>query len=129
MKESVLVTKILKELRTYKNSFAYKNVTATGYSVVGIPDITACINGQFIGIEVKVKTNKATKVQLVIGSQIIDAKGLFWVVRSMKELKENLDNIHAEKKPKELENEDSDEFRLEIDEFDEFDEFEDKEEE
>ena len=129
MKESVLVTKILKELRTYKNSFAYKNVTATGYSVVGIPDITACINGQFVGIEVKVKTNKASKTQIAIGAKIIDAKGLFWVVRSMKELKENLDNIHAEKKPKELENEDSDEFRLEIDEFDEFDEFEDKEEE
>ena len=98
MKEALLVTQIIKEINKYKKTFAYKNVAATAYSTRGIPDIIACINGYFVGIEVKTKKNVASKLQLETGKVITQAGGLFWIITSIPELIENLKTLDIEKK-------------------------------
>jgi len=111
MKEALLVTQIIKEIYKYKKSFAYKNVAATAYSTRGIPDIIACINGYFLGIEVKKRKNTVSKLQLETGKVITQAGGLFWIITSIPELIENLKTLDIEKKENVMtEEEEIDEF-------------------
>ena len=49
-----------------------------GYGKSGVPDIIACIDGQFWGFEVKREGKKPTPIQLRRGSEIQEAGGL-WV--------------------------------------------------
>lgn len=51
-----------------------------GYGASGVPDIVACIDGIFIGIECKTKGNKPTKLQLKNLQKIVDAGGFAAVV-------------------------------------------------
>ena len=44
------------------------------YSQAGVPDILACVNGTFVGIEVKSSTGKPSTLQL-INLRDIDANG------------------------------------------------------
>ncbi|MBR5823770.1 MAG: VRR-NUC domain-containing protein [Paludibacteraceae bacterium] len=37
---------------------------ANGYTKVGVPDILACVNGQFVAIEVKAPNGKPSALQL-----------------------------------------------------------------
>lgn len=46
-----------------------------GRGASGVPDIIACINGVFVGIEVKRPGGKPTRLQLMRMSQIIVAQG------------------------------------------------------
>ncbi len=51
-----------------------------GYGVAGIPDIIACVKGQFLGIEVKAdRTKKPTELQMQCGAKI-QASGGWWMV-------------------------------------------------
>ena len=59
MKESQVVTSLLKELK--QHGFFWK---ASDKFVSGIPDIIGCIKGRFIGIEVKIDSNKPTPLQV-----------------------------------------------------------------
>lgn len=47
------------------------------YTKSGIPDILACCNGKFLGIEVKAKNGKPSELQLY-NLKKIDEAGMFW---------------------------------------------------
>ena len=59
---------------------------ASGYGRVGIPDIVACINGRFLGVECKAGSNKPTALQEAEMEKIRSAGGKTLVI--------NEDNIH-----------------------------------
>jgi len=52
------VKKVLKQLHCY-----YCMPATGGYGASGVPDIIACYQGRFIGIECKANGNKATALQ------------------------------------------------------------------
>lgn len=46
----------------------------------GIPDILACINGQFVGIEVKAQNGKPSKLQIHTCKEINNAGGCAFIL-------------------------------------------------
>lgn len=69
------VTKILKD----RGAYYFFPVTG-GFGRSGVPDVVACYEGRFIGIECKAGTNKPTALQLAELAKIDKAKGLTMVV-------------------------------------------------
>ena len=65
------VKKILKELNCY-----YCMPATGGYGASGVPDIIACYEGRFIGIECKANGGKPTALQKKHLADIKKAKGL-----------------------------------------------------
>lgn len=53
---------VVKILKLY-NAYYFSPVTG-GFGKSGVPDIIACVNGQFVGIECKAGNNKPTLLQL-----------------------------------------------------------------
>lgn len=53
---------------------------ANSYTKSGIPDILACVNGHFVGIEVKAQNGKPSELQLYHVDQIRKAGGFAFVV-------------------------------------------------
>jgi hypothetical protein len=76
--EAKIKRKVVDVLKTID---AYYFFPATGgYGRSGVPDIVACIDGKFIGIECKAKNNKPTALQQRELVKIKAAKGLSLVV-------------------------------------------------
>jgi len=50
------------------------------YTKSGIPDLLACVNGYFLGIELKVKPNKPSELQLYNVDQIRKAGGVAFIL-------------------------------------------------
>jgi len=65
------VRRILENHQVY-----YFMPTGIGYCRSGIPDIVACVNGQFMGIEVKAGDRKPTNLQQRELNKIVDAGGV-----------------------------------------------------
>ena len=77
------VVKILKSMGVY-----YFYPVASGYGASGVPDIVACINGRFVGIECKAGKGEPTALQEKNLMQIMDNGGVAVVVneKGIKEL-------------------------------------------
>ena len=75
------VTDLLKRYGAY-----YFYPVTGGYGMSGVPDIVACYNGCFIGIECKAGNNKPTELQQQNLERIKDNGGYALVI--------NEDNIH-----------------------------------
>ena len=61
--------------------FAHPNLVFRGYGTAGLPDKTAIVCGQYIGIEVKAdKTKKPTALQNAMMKRIEQAGGRCFVV-------------------------------------------------
>ncbi len=60
------------------------------YSRAGTPDITGCLNGRFIGIEVKQPGGRVSALQAAHIELIKKAGGVAFVAYSLEEAKENL---------------------------------------
>lgn len=58
----------------------YVKYFANEFTKAGIPDILACVNGYFVGIEVKAQNGKPTELQLYHCKRIREAGGLAFVV-------------------------------------------------
>lgn len=58
----------------------YVKFFANGFTKRGVPDILTCINGYFVGIEVKSDAGKPTPIQLHNIDQIRRCGGYAWVV-------------------------------------------------
>lgn len=92
-------TKVVNKIRayltqTYPGCFHYK-VNGNGFQKKGLPDIIGCIEGRFIGLEVKDPANRsygATELQLYRLEEIRQAGGIAAIVTSVEEVKELLDN-------------------------------------
>lgn len=79
-----------------KAAGAYYFFPAThGYGRSGVPDIVACLGGQFIGIECKAGNNKPTALQERELERIRDAGGFTLVVNETNfyELEQLLENL------------------------------------
>ena len=92
MKESDIVKKILKYLKTVEGCFFWKEHGGM-YGTAGIPDIICCYRGRFIGFEVKTDVGELTKLQLAAIRKIKAAGGIALVVRSVEEVKAVIDGI------------------------------------
>ena len=77
MSEADLQHNVIEFLR-YNNYYAVKVVSA---NTSGIPDILACINGVFCGIEVKKEDGKLSDLQEWNLSQINSCKGSTFVIK------------------------------------------------
>jgi hypothetical protein len=64
---------------------AAKGIHRKGNTEKGIPDIIACIMGEFWGIEVKAGRDKMSEEQCMRKFEIINAKGKFFEIRSTQE--------------------------------------------
>lgn len=62
------------------------------YGTAGIPDIIACIGGQFFAFEVKVPGGKPTKLQSVTLEKISAAGGIAHIVTSVDEVRKILND-------------------------------------
>lgn len=82
--EKLVKNKVTALLKRYGAYYFYP-VTG-GYGMSGVPDIVACYNGCFIGIECKAGKNKPTELQQQNLERIKDNGGYALVI--------NEDNIH-----------------------------------
>lgn len=78
MKEKAFENKIKEWLREH-NCYNVK-FFANGYTKRGVPDILTCVNGWFIGIEVKADAGKPSEIQLYNIKKIRESGGFGWVV-------------------------------------------------
>ena len=70
----------IKEYLKSKNIWHVKYF-ANSFTPVGIPDILACVNGRFLGIEVKAEDGKVSPLQEYNINKIRECKGLAFVVK------------------------------------------------
>lgn len=63
------------------------------FGAPGSPDILACIQGRFWGIEVKRPGGKLSDDQKAVGLAIANAGGIYLVVHDIKELDDALSNF------------------------------------
>ena len=89
MAEAEIVRSIQRYLKTLPRCFFWKEHGGM-YGTAGIPDIIACIDGQFFGFEVKTRTGKPTTLQEATIRKINDAGGTALVVRSVDDVKDAL---------------------------------------
>ena len=76
---------------------AAKGIHRKGNTEKGIPDIIACIKGEFWGIEVKAGRDKMSEEQCMRKFEIINAKGKFFEIRSTKEFIDVFENFFLHK--------------------------------
>lgn len=79
MKEQTIQSKIIKHLEG-KGAYVVK---VTSANKAGVPDVLACLDGKFIGVEVKNETGRPTELQLYNIRRIISAGGVAGVCRSV----------------------------------------------
>lgn len=61
--------------------------------MAGLPDLIACVQGLFIGIEVKQPGNNPTQRQLFVHSLIRRAGGIVIVAHSVEEVADEVDRL------------------------------------
>lgn len=59
----------------------------------GAPDIIICVNGKFVGFEVKTETGKQSDLQKEAEAKIKRAGGLYFIVRSVNQAITIINNI------------------------------------
>lgn len=77
--EKVFENKIKKYLKDH-GAYFLKYWAGAQFTKSGVPDILACVNGYFVGIEVKAQNGKPSELQLYNIRQIRKAGGFAYVV-------------------------------------------------
>jgi hypothetical protein len=89
LSETQLKNRVIEFLRKrFPNAWFYK--TADRWTS-GIPDLILCIDGLFYAIELKVGTNKLTRIQQYVLTKIQSAGGQATVCRSLDEVRQFLE--------------------------------------
>lgn len=94
MSEGRLVERIKQYLKE-KGAYVEK-IWGGGFQSAGIPDLIACYNGRFLGIEVKVGKNKPSDLQKAKLSLINKAGGTGICVWSLDEVKKAINDLDKE---------------------------------
>lgn len=89
MTEAQLQTKVMRYL---KSKGIYSRKIHDTYTS-GLPDVICCINGMFVSFELKSATGTQSKIQIAEESKIIKAGGKYFLVRSLDEVKNILNNL------------------------------------
>lgn len=94
--ESKLSGRIIDDLLK-QGIFAFK-VHGSAYMVAGLPDIIACVDGHFVGLETKMpaKRNNVSEIQKLRHAQIKHAGGIAEVVCGPKEAGAIIERVRAE---------------------------------
>lgn len=92
IKEKSITNAILKYLRSLDNCFYWKEHGGM-YGTAGIPDIICCLDGRFIGIEVKRPDGKVSRLQEVTLRKIEEASGIAIVAYSVDDVKATVDKL------------------------------------
>ena len=79
MTEKTFQTKLIKLIE--KNNGYVVKFNASAISKIGVPDLLACINGKFVGLEVKKENGKPSEIQLWNIEQIKKSGGIAMVVK------------------------------------------------
>ena len=87
MKEQDIQAKMQKYIKA-RGGYVIKTITSNR---AGIPDLLGCINGRFIGIEVKGPGGKASPLQVANILMIEAAGGIGLIAYSVAEVKEHLE--------------------------------------
>lgn len=95
--EKVFENKIKKHLRDH-GAYFLKYWAGAQFTKSGVPDILACVNGYFVGIEVKAQNGKPSELQLYNIRQIRKAGGFGYVVypSGWERFKEIIDDLLIE---------------------------------
>jgi len=88
MKEQTIQAKIIKHLES-KGAYVVKVVSANR---AGIPDVLACLEGKFIGVEVKNEKGIPSPLQLYNIRRIVDSGGIAGICRSVGDVDKLLTN-------------------------------------
>lgn len=88
--EKDIEKEIRKHLERKLGAYVIKN-HGSAFTKPGIPDLTLCLNGWFIGIEVKNEKGVVSDVQKVHIKNINKAGGIAFVARSLEEVIERLE--------------------------------------
>lgn len=96
--EKQFENKIKKYLKEH-DAYFLKYWAGAQFTKSGVPDILACVNGYFVGIEVKAQNGKPSELQLYNIQQIRKAGGFAYVVypSGWEKLKDVLDGFLMEK--------------------------------
>ena len=68
------------------------------YGTIGLPDLIICINGKFVGLELKSKTGKARLQQYKNGAKITENKGIFAIINDYDKFLELYNDLIKNKK-------------------------------
>lgn len=95
--EKVFENKIKKYLKEH-GAYFLKYWAGAQFTKSGVPDILACVNGYFVGIEVKAQSGKPSELQLYNIRQIRKAGGFAYVVypSGWERFKEIIDDLLIE---------------------------------
>ena len=91
-KEKSITNTILKYLRGLDNCFCWKEHGGM-YGTSGIPDIICCLDGRFIGIEVKRPGGKVSRLQEITLRKIETAGGVGIVAFSVEDVKQFINKL------------------------------------
>lgn len=67
------------------------NIQPDGKGLKGVPDLILCLNGKFVGVELKVGNNTLSNAQKIQRNRIEKSGGMVKIIRSMSEFKELLE--------------------------------------
>lgn len=84
MTESNFQKKVIKYLKD--NNIYYENNHAGGMGGKGRPDLTVCVKGKWLSLELKVSDNQPSSAQLIQKARIEASGGLWYAPRSMVEV-------------------------------------------
>lgn len=93
MKEKAIENKIKKWLE--KQGYWWMKVHGDMFQKSGVPDIIACVNGKFVGIEVKRPGGRVSELQKYHIEKIRAAGGVAFVATSIEDVRANLDQYHV----------------------------------
>lgn len=93
MKEKTIENQIKKWLEN--NGYWWMKVHGDMFQKAGVPDIIACINGKFVGIEVKRPGGRVSELQKYHIEQIQKSGGVAFVATSVEEVRTNLDRFNV----------------------------------
>lgn len=94
--EKNLETKI-KDFLKEKKIYHFKTKGGI-YGTIGLPDLIICINGKFVGLELKSKTGKARLQQYKNGAKITENKGIFAIINDYDKFLELYNDLIKNKK-------------------------------
>ena len=94
--EKNLETKIKDFLK--KNNIYHFKTKGGIYGTIGLPDLIICINGKFVGLELKSKTGKARLQQYKNGAKITENKGIFAIINDYDKFLELYNDLIKNKK-------------------------------
>ena len=94
--EVILKQQVMDYLLRLPNSYFWQNDSfglkgrkrKTKYRPNGVPDVLGCVDGQFIGIELKIGKNKLSEDQIIFCSRLTECGGKYYTVRDIHDIQE-----------------------------------------